>query len=315
MCIIGNILDKFRKPPIDYSDMSEFNKLQNIDGKVIDPTGLELNKGAFGFPVNQTVNTTGIDNSLALQSFFKDQKPPANVNVNNDMQTYMDDQTNFMGPVTSNYPGGEPNQMQEFLTDEQNYVGPVTGVNYPGGAPNVMQEYMDDQTNTGNMIDNRYVTEEQGLVGDGSYGLQLGTPFNNPVGGLDQYAKEMEALESMVSPPLSEDGLPGLSYNIPVSAMGGTVQDFYTNRNLTGAATGGKPTDANTIMQVYNDGINFNDQVSLPGNNMVAEITDKDRQMMETPVGQMMDYDTFKTISGNDTLTEQEFNQLKTQVG
>ena len=42
MGIIGNILNKFRKPPVDYSDMSEFNKLQNIDGKVIDPTGLEL---------------------------------------------------------------------------------------------------------------------------------------------------------------------------------------------------------------------------------------------------------------------------------
>jgi hypothetical protein len=166
MGIIGNILSKaFPKKP---KDMTEFNKLQLVDGQVIDPTGLELNKGAFGFPVNQTVDTTGIDNSLALQSFFKDQKPPANVNVNNDMQTYMEDQTNFMGPVTSNYPGGEPNQMQEFLTDEQNYVGPVTGVNYPGGAPNVMQEYMDDQTNTGNMIDNRYVTEEMGLQGDGS---------------------------------------------------------------------------------------------------------------------------------------------------
>ena len=244
MGIIGNILNKFRKPPIDYSDMSEFNKLQNIGGKVIDPTGLELNKGAFGFPVNQTVDTTGIDNSLALQSFFKNQKPPANVNVNNDMQTYMDDQTNFMGPVTGvNYPGGAPNQMQEFLSDEQNYVGPVTGVNYPGGAPNVMQEYMDDQTNTGNMIDNRYVTEEMGLVGDGS----------------------------------------------------------IQNQNFMNQDYG-----------IINSGINNN--FAVP-NNLVAEITDKDRQMMETPVGQMMDYDTFKTISGNDTLTEQEFNQLKTQVG
>jgi hypothetical protein len=103
MGIIGNILSKaFPKKP---KDMTEFNKLQLVDGQVIDPTGLELNKGAFGFPVNQTVDTTGIDNSLALQSFFKDQKPPANVNVNNDMQTYMEDQTNFMGPVTSNYPG------------------------------------------------------------------------------------------------------------------------------------------------------------------------------------------------------------------
>ena len=169
MGIIGNILNKFRKPSVDYSDMSEFNKLQNIGGKVIDPTGLELNKGTFGFPVNQTVDTTGVDNSLALQSFFKD-KPPANVNINDDIQTYMgNDAGMYEAPPTGIMKaGGEPNQMQEFLSDEQNYVGPVTGVNYPGGAPNVMQEYMDDQTNTGNMIDNRYVTEEKGLVGDGS---------------------------------------------------------------------------------------------------------------------------------------------------
>ena len=49
--------------------------------------------------------------------------------------------------------------------------------------------------------------------------------------------------------------------------------------------------------------------------NAMAEITDKDKQMMNTPVGQMMDYDTFRTISGNDTLTPQEFEQLKSQVG
>ena len=146
MGIIGNILNKFRKPPIDYSDMSEFNKLQNIDGQVIDPTGLELNKGAFGFPVNQTVDTTGIDNSLALQSFFKDQNPPENVNVNNDMQTYMDDQTNFMGPVTSNYPGGEPNQMQEFLTDEQNYGIINSAINNNFAVPNNL--VADASTNT-----------------------------------------------------------------------------------------------------------------------------------------------------------------------
>jgi hypothetical protein len=49
--------------------------------------------------------------------------------------------------------------------------------------------------------------------------------------------------------------------------------------------------------------------------NAMAEITDKDIQMMNTPVGQMMDYDTFKAISGNESLTPQEFEQLKSQVG
>ena len=118
MGVIGNILNKFRKPPIDYSDMSEFNKLQNIGGKVIDPTGLELNKGAFGFPVNQTVDTTGIDNSLALNSFYKPDsfnKPPANVNVNNDMQTYMEN-------------------------DAGMYEAPPTGIMKAGGYPGDIME-------------------------------------------------------------------------------------------------------------------------------------------------------------------------------
>ena len=117
----------------------------------------------------------------------------------------------------------------------------------------------------------------------------------------------MEALEANI--PM------GVSALMTPEMMGGTLQDFYTNRNLTGASTGGIPSNAKSMFEVFNDNVNFNDQVSLPGNNIVAEITDKDRQMMNTPVGQMMDYDTFKTISGNDTLTEQEFNQLKTQVG
>ena len=195
MGIIGNILNKFRKPPIDYSDMSEFNKLQNIDGQVIDPTGLELNKGAFGFPVNQTVDTTGIDNSLALNSFFNNQKPPANIT----------------GTNLNDFQIGDPGKYA-----------------------------------TANMIN--------------EFGVKAGT-----------------------------------ADDIGLIGMPGTADDRVAN--------------------LYEDNVNFNDQVSLPGNNIVAEITDKDRQMMNTPVGQMMDYDTFKTISGNDTLTEQEFNQLKTQVG
>jgi len=52
----------------------------------------------------------------------------------------------------------------------------------------------------------------------------------------------------------------------------------------------------------------------LPANNLLAEITQRDIDMMKTPVGQMMDYDTFKTISGNDTLTQEEFQQLKARV-
>ena len=101
---------------------------------------------------------------------------------------------------------------------------------------------------------------------------------------------------------------------MPASMMGGTLQDFYTNRNLTGASTGGIPSNAKSMFEVYNDDVNFNDQVSLPGNNMVAEITQADIDRFKQPMTQMMDYDTYKSINTDSTLTPDEFNQLKAQV-
>ena len=77
--------------------------------------------------------------------------------------------------------------------------------------------------------------------------------YNNPVGGVDQFAKEMEALEAAKA-----------GDTVAVNELGGTLQDFYTNRN--------PGTDANTRFEVWDDNINFNDQASLPGNNLLAEI-------------------------------------------
>tara|TARA_R100001015_G_C4596288_1_gene151483 strand:- start:56 stop:1117 length:1062 start_codon:yes stop_codon:yes gene_type:complete len=73
----------------------------------------------------------------------------------------------------------------------------------------------------------------------------------NPIGGLDQLAKEIEFLEA---------NNPGI---MRVSEMGGSLQDFYTNRNLTGAATKGIPTSANTRMEIIPDNINFTEFAPL----------------------------------------------------
>ena len=77
-----------------------------------------------------------------------------------------------------------------------------------------------------------------------------GIVYNNPVGGLDQFAREMEALEAAKS-----------GQEVSVNELGGTLQDFYTNRNLTGAATKGIPTDANTRFEVIDDDIDFNEGI------------------------------------------------------
>ena len=66
-------------------------------------------------------------------------------------------------------------------------------------------------------------------------------------------------------------------------------------------------------MPQYFDNINTYEEPDFLSNAM-SEITPRDEEMMQTPVGQMMDYDTFIGISGNETLTPQEFEQLRNEV-
>jgi len=91
-----------------------------------------------------------------------------------------------------------------------------------------------------------------------------GINFNNPVGGLDQYAKEVEALEAAKG-----------GQEVSVNELGGTLQDFYTNKNYG--------TDANTRFEVIGDDINFNDgstdgimgletDLGLPSNDLMAKV-------------------------------------------
>ena len=85
----------------------------------------------------------------------------------------------------------------------------------------------------------------QRALGDERFALApeqpQGIAFNNPVGGLDQYAREMEALEAARG-----------GQKVSVNELGGTLQDFYTNRN--------PGTNANTRFEVIDDNINFTSQ-------------------------------------------------------
>ena len=98
--------------------------------------------------------------------------------------------------------------------------------------------------------------------------MPQGISSTNPVGGVDQYAKEMEALESRISPPLPEYNLPALSYDIPINEMGGTLQQYYTQN----------PPDKDYLtkegnMRIYNDGINFNTQ---PREGIISQVPTDD---------------------------------------
>jgi hypothetical protein len=132
--IITNMLEKFQKPPVDYSDMSEFNKLQNIDGQVIDPTGLELDKGPFGFPVNTNVTN---------------QKPTANIKTTNlnDFQT--GDPGKYATADMINEFGF--NKPEELTMMEQYYKDLDNKVTQPNIVPNASDLAI--QTKTFNTID------------------------------------------------------------------------------------------------------------------------------------------------------------------
>ena len=95
-----------------------------------------------------------------------------------------------------------------------------------------------------------------------------------------------------------------------------TAQNVLTGRDLKGftpSRMGIMNPDVRPTQMFNFDPTQFNTRNRDLGE-LVAEITDKDREIMQTPVGQMMDYDTFIGISGNETLTPQEFEQLRNEV-
>ena len=264
MGIIGNILEKFRKPPVDYSDMSEFNKLQNIDGKVIDPTGLELDKGVFGFPVNTNVNTTGVDNSLALNSFFNNQKPPANITGTNLNDFQMGDPGKY----------ATADMINEFGTSPQ------------FDASLVNEFGTSDDFNTS--LVNEFGVKDRGTF-DANEGLQYGSiPGTSDQGfGLMNSDAAKAAAMSVMSNAFNENVMPG------TSDMG------FPDRNM----------NFPNIGEVT---------ASLPGNNMVAEVTQMDLDRKNQ--FKNLDYNTAKDIGMiSPGLTEQEFEGIKsgaiTQVG
>ncbi len=100
----------------DRKTQSRIDNLTNrmLEGKTFSQTNLDNllgQKDRYGNPFGTSLSN--IDKGrFGKDSFAVTNQPPANINVNKDIQNYMDDQTNFMGPVTGvNKPGGFPNQI------------------------------------------------------------------------------------------------------------------------------------------------------------------------------------------------------------
>ena len=220
--IIANMLEKFKKPPVDYSNMSEFNKLQNIDGQVIDPTGLELNKGMFGFPVNTNVTN---------------QKPPANIK----------------GTNLNDFQIGDPGKYAtaDALTEANmaDYQTSLVDEFTPGGIDrtNLYEDFVDNrdlisetatspQFNTS--LINEFGVKDRGTF-DANEGLQFGSiPATSDQGfGLMNSDAAKAAAMAVMSNAFNENVMPGTSdMNYPDRNMdfpdtGMLVADASKNAN------------------------------------------------------------------------------------
>jgi len=147
MGIIGSILNKAFPKKNPYEDMSEYNKL-GLGG--VHPAALDFDPNA---KINQTIDTTGTDNSLALSNFYppnafnKNEKPKANITGDVDnisIQDYIEgDAGMYEAPPTGIMkPGGYPGDYGSANWDPGMGAAP-TGIQYPGGEPNFPQDMME----------------------------------------------------------------------------------------------------------------------------------------------------------------------------
>ena len=180
--------------------MSEFNKLQNIDGQVIDPTGLELDKGMFGFPVNTNVTN---------------QKPKANIIGEN------------LNDFELGNPGkyATPDMINEFGTSPQ------------FDASLVNEFGTSDDFNTS--LVNEFGVKDRGTL-DANQGLQFGSipaTADQGFGLMNSDAAKAAAMSVMsnafnenVMPGTSDMGFPDRNMNFPDTGM--LVADASKNNNL-----------------------------------------------------------------------------------
>jgi hypothetical protein len=203
-------------------DMSEFNNLRNIDGEVIDTTGLELDKGMFGFPVNTNVTN---------------QKPKANI----------------IGKNLNDFQLGNPGKYAtaDALTEANmaDYQTSLVDEFTPGGIDrtNLYEDFVDNrdlisetatspQFNTS--LINEFGVKDRGTL-DANQGLQFGSipGTSDEFGLMNSDAAKAAAMSVMsnafnqnVMPGTSDMGYPNKNMNFPDTGM--LVADASKNNNL-----------------------------------------------------------------------------------
>mgnify|MGYP003663945067 FL=1 len=292
MGILGAVKSLFKKGP---KDMTEFNKL-GLDG--VNPASLDFDPNA---QINN-INTTVPDNSLALESFYNNQKPPAKITGDVDgITNYEFDQEDGI----TNY-GFDPEMtMQEYLTDQASFQQPqpaATGVMKPGGYPvnsgSIPFNPGMGSAPIGLQYPGREPNFEQDMM-EQDAGMYSGLPNQKAVN-----AAAMEVMSNAYKenyPYTQDDFVPGSPFDNPTSIY--EAPYGLTNPNVN------ELTGENYF---FNDGNNLASLTNneLPANDQFAEVTQMDLDR-RNQFG-ALDYDTAKDIGMiSPNLTQEEFEGIK----
>ena len=156
-------------------------------------------------------------------------------------------------------------------------------------------------------------------------GLGFGKKFNEPTYDMSQF-NNLGLLTNRVNPnyynDLGNEGLLSLLENeeedtdLKTGTFDATTFDDDVIKNFPTVKFGGTVLEdefPSTPPPVRDDNIPLNLNFTLPIDQFV-EVQQSDIDLMKTRGGKFLDYDTFKTISGNDSLTREEHAKLKATV-
>ena len=278
-------------------DLNINNKIQNCDfGKSTSLADYLDMRSYGGFDERELARKNTMDSAKDLQARIDaGEFGGPSLNTNTAPKTNV----SIQGTNLNDFEIGDPGKYStaDALTEANmaDYQTSLVDEFTPGGIDrtNLYEDFVDNrdlvsetatspQFNTS--LINEFGVKDRGTF-DANEGLQFGSiPGNTNQGfGLMNSDAAKAAAMAVMSNAFNENVMPG------TSDMG------YPDRNM-----------------------NFLDQgeltASLPGNNLVAEITQADIDRFKQPMTQMMDYDTYKSINTDSTLTPDEFNQLKAQV-
>ena len=257
----------FKKGP---KDMTEFNKL-GLDG--VNPASLDFDPNA---QINN-INTTVPDNSLALESFYNNQKPPAKITGDVDgITNYEFDQEDGI----TNY-GFDPEMtMQEYLTDQASFQQPqpaATGVMKPGGYPvnsgSIPFNPGMGSAPIGLQYPGREPNFEQDMM-EQDAGMYSGLPNQKAVN-----AAAMEVMSNAYKenyPYTQDDFVPGSPFDNPTSIY--EAPYGLTNPNVN------ELTGENYF---FNDGNNLASLTNneLPANDIFAGLTETQKMLLDQRSG------------------------------